>query len=127
MSHATDMRKKPLDVAPPPLNVEPRWNGGWAVHDGGDPVPLAEFATREEAVSFAHRLAHSRVEAGGQPREVVGHERPRYRTVTRGGITRFVPLDGSTPRPVFGSARGLLAMAPDFDAWWPEFEEEYGG
>jgi prevent-host-death family protein len=39
------------------------------------------------------------------------------------GAVRLVPLESARPRPAFGSAKGLIALAEDFDAPLEDFRE----
>lgn len=45
--------------------------------------------------------------------------------IGRGGhpLVRLVPVVTSSPRPEFGSARGLISIPDDFDDPLPDFEE----
>ena len=38
-------------------------------------------------------------------------------------VVQLVPVSSEGPRPEFGSAAGLIAMADDFDAPLPDFRE----
>jgi antitoxin (DNA-binding transcriptional repressor) of toxin-antitoxin stability system len=38
-------------------------------------------------------------------------------------IVRLVPVSGTKPVPQFGSAKGLIAMADDFDAPLEDFDD----
>jgi antitoxin (DNA-binding transcriptional repressor) of toxin-antitoxin stability system len=38
-------------------------------------------------------------------------------------IVKLVPVSGTKPAPQFGSAKGLIAMAEDFDAPLKDFDE----
>ena len=38
-------------------------------------------------------------------------------------IVKLVPVSGTKPVPQFGSAKGLIAMAEDFDAPLEDFDE----
>ena len=45
--------------------------------------------------------------------------------ITQGGapIARLVPLAGTRPRPQFGSAKGMIRMAPDSEAPLADFSD----
>lgn len=56
------------------------------------------------------------IEAATQGQEVVitKNDRP---------VVKLVPIPGTKPRPRFGSAKGLIQMAEDFDAPLEDFNE----
>lgn len=125
MSHATDMREQSAsahDNPAPPWHVVPRDEaGGWRVYDGDEPVAVAEFTSKSDAVAFAwHKAAEPSFGGETVLRPVVVHPRAEAKE----GVEE--EADAARRPRQFGSSRGKVRMAPDFDEWPPEYEEFFG-
>ncbi len=111
MTKKEEAQAKPYRVH----HVVPKPSGGWAVNRDGTAKAIKVFSTKGDAIEFARQISRN------QSAEIVihGHDGSIVSTHNFGQAAE----NEKRTESVFGCARGLIVIPPNFDEPLEEFSE----